>query len=388
MSIVPLDEAVEELVALHRDGVTRTELWGRQFDLGLAFPSLSSSCGGRDLDGRARSEVEQRLRDAGLPHPRGVNFVGVNMAAPFIARHGSDEHRRRHLRPIFTGEHIWCQLFSEPSAGSDLANVSTTATRDGEQWVITGQKVWNSFAHDASFALLLARHDPTVPKHRGLTFFVLDMATPGIEVRPLRMMTGDAEFTEVFLDDVVIPDADRVGDPGDGWAMALDVLMNERVAVGSIGEGRKGARPFDRIRERSSPVVDPVSRDGLAALVATDNVQRLTKQRAAAGASRGTPGPEGAVLRILTTELGSASHEFGVDQRGPHGMLLETLYPSSDDLAPPADWDLTREFLFSRGMQIGGGTLEIARNILGERVLGLPAEPRVDKHLPWREQHR
>ena len=388
MSIVPSDEAVEELVDLHRDGVTRTELWGRQFDLGLAFPSLSPSCGGRDLDGRARSEVEQRLRDAGVPHPRRVNFVGVNMAAPFIARHGSDEQRRRHLRPIFTGEHIWCQLFSEPSAGSDLANVSTTATRDGEQWVIAGQKVWNSFAHDASFALLLTRHDPTVPKHRGMTFFVLDMATPGIEVRPLRMMTGDAEFTEVFLDDVVIPDADRIGDPGDGWAMALDVLMNERVAVGSIGEGRKGARPFDRIRERSSPVVDPVSRDALAALVAADNVQRLTKQRAAAAASRGTPGPEGAVLRILTTELGSDSHEFGVDQRGPHGMLLETPYPGGDDPTPPADWDLTREFLFSRGMRIGGGTLEIARNILGERVLGLPPEPRVDKHLPWKEQHR
>ncbi len=388
MTTDSVEDAIAELASLHRDGVSRVELWGRQFDLGLAFPSLSRSCGGRDLGGRARSEIDRLLRDAGLPHPRGANFVGVNMAAPFIARNGSDEQRREHLRPIFTTEHIWCQLFSEPSAGSDLANVSTTALRDGDQWIINGQKVWNSFAHDAAYALLLTRHDPTLPKHRGMTFFLLDMQTPGIDVRPLRMMTGDAEFTEVFLDDVAIDDADRVGAPGEGWAMALDVLMNERVAVGSVGEGRAGARPFDRIRAQATPADDPVSRDRLAALVATDEAQRLTKRRAAAAATKGTPGPEGAVLRILTTELGSDSHEFGVDSRGPHGALLETPYPTADDLAPPEHWDLTREFLFSRGMQICGGTLEIARNILGERVLGLPAEPRVDKDQSWKDQHR
>lgn len=388
MSFESLDQDIGELVGLHHEGVELSKLWGRQFDLGLAFPSLDSTCGGRGLDGQSASDADRRLREAGLPHPRSVNMVGVSMAAPFIARNGTDEQRDRHLRSIFTGEQIWCQLFSEPGAGSDLANVATNATRDGDEWRISGQKVWNSFALEASYALLLTRFDPMLPKHRGMAFFLLDMTTPGIDARPLRMMTGDAEFAEVFLDDVVVPDRNRVGDPGAGWAMALDVLMSERVAVGSIGEGSAGTRPFDRIKEQATPTWDPVTRDRLAGLVTQDQVQRLTNRRAAASAEKGTPGPEGAVLRILTAEHHMNLHEFGIDSRGPGGMLVDQPYPTGDDIAPPDHWDLPREFLFSPGLLIGGGTLEINRNIVGERVLGLPPEPRVDKQQPWRDQHQ
>lgn len=387
MTMVDLDTAIEELIALHGEGVDRKELWARQFDLGLAWPTFDDGLGGRGLDSRTSVDVSRRLQEAGLPHPRSLNFVGVGMAGPLLAEHGTVQQRRDHLRPIFTTEHVWCQLFSEPSAGSDLANVSTSATQDGQSWIINGQKVWNSFAYNAQYALLLTRSDPEVPKHQGMTFFVLDMHAPGVEVRPLRMMTGDAEFTEVFLDDVVVPDTDRVGDPGFGWAMALAVLMNERVAVGNVGEGRRGSRPIERIRAQLPATLDATRRDRLTRLISSDEIQRLTKRRAAASARKGTPGPEGAVLRILSTQLNADVHELGVDFAGPEGTLLPRPYPS-DDLQPPSHWELNREFLFSRGLMIGGGTFEIARNILGERVLGLPPEPRVDKHQPWKDQSR
>ena len=388
MTTVDLDDAVEELIAIHAAGTDRTELWKRQFDLGLAWLTLEEGLGGRGLDTPSRADVERRLQHAELPHPRSVNFVGVGMAAPLIAEHGTDRQRRDHLRPIFTADHLWCQLFSEPSAGSDLANVSTSAARDGDSWIINGQKVWTSFARNAQYALLLTRSDPDVPKHQGMTFFLLDMTTPGVEVRPLRMMTGDAEFSEIFLDDVVVSDAARIGEPGMGWTMALAVLMNERVAVGNLGGGRRSKRPIERIRAEAPPILDGVARDRLSRLTVRDQVQRLTKRRAATLARKGTPGPEGTVLRILNTQLNVDVHEFGIDLAGPTGTLLPHPYPHGDDLDPPDHWELSREFLFARGLMIGGGTFEIARNILGERVLGLPPEPRVDKQLPWKDQRR
>jgi len=231
---------VRALLEEHDPAGDAREFLGARFDAGLAWVHFPSGSGGLDLPRGFQSLVEDELTAAGAPVGGGPhNGIGMGMAAPTIAAFGTEEQRRKFLRPLFTGEHFYCQLFSEPGAGSDLAGVSTRAVRDGDDWIVNGQKVWTSSAQKAQRAILVARTDPTVPKHQGLTYFVCDMTAPEVEVRPLRQLTGEAEFNEVFLTDVRIPDEDRIGAVGEGWKVANATLMSERV---NIGASRAGAR--------------------------------------------------------------------------------------------------------------------------------------------------
>jgi alkylation response protein AidB-like acyl-CoA dehydrogenase len=327
--------------------------------------------------------VDERLHREQAPLAAEFNILGVGMGAPVLLAHGNDEQQRRWLRPMFSGEEIWCQMFSEPGAGSDLAALACRAVRDGDEWVLNGQKVWTTLAHVARWGMIVVRSDPEVVKHRGLTFFVIDMESPGVEVRPLRQITGEAEFNEVYLTDVRVPDADRVGEVGDGWRVSLTTLMNERVAIGGNVLPR-GAGPIgDAVRIwRDGGQADAALRDHLMQLWVEAEVTRLTNLRAALMRDRGTPGPEGSTAKLVYAELNKRIYEFATRLMGPEAMT----YGSYDMVRPDPgsdEGDVRKAFLRSRANSIEGGTTEIMKNILGERVLGLPGEPRVDKDLPW-----
>jgi alkylation response protein AidB-like acyl-CoA dehydrogenase len=361
---------------------------GAQFDAGLGWVHFPAGQGGLGLSRRLQQVVDRLLIDAGAPSPYARNPIGHGMGAPTIVTHGSADQRARYLRPLFTGEEIWCQLFSEPGAGSDVASLSTTAVLDGDEWTLNGQKVWTTLAHLARWGMIIARTDADAPKHKGMTYFVVDMHAPGVEVRPLRQMTGEAEFNEVFFNDVRVPDSERLGDVGEGWRVALTTLMNERVAIGGAipqrGSGLIGEalRAWDRT-DRSSKV----QRDRLARLWIEAEVLRLTNIRASQLRSQGTPGPEGSVGKMFAAELNKRIVEFAVDVLGAEGML----YTSYDLTRPDTvlHWDCPQKaFLRMRANSIEGGTTEVMKNILGERVLGLPGDIRVDKDLPWRDVPR
>jgi alkylation response protein AidB-like acyl-CoA dehydrogenase len=352
----------------------------------VAFPE---GLGGLGLGPKLQRAVEDLLREAGAPSLGLRNPIGEGMAAPTIVAHGSDDQKQRYLRPIFTGEEVWCQLFSEPGAGSDVASLSTRAVRDGDEWVVNGQKVWTTLAHVARRALLVARTDPEQPKHKGLTYFVLDMDQPGVEVRPLRQITGDAEFNEVYMTDARIPDSERLGEVGEGWRVSLTTLMNERVSIGAGVAPRGGGPIGEAIRVwRESGRDDPVLRDRLARLWIAAEVTRLTNVRAAQARSLGTPGPEGSIAKIAFAELNQRIYEFCVDALGPGGMLYGSYEMKRPDEAALYGGDVRKMFLRARANSIEGGTSEILRNVVGERVLGLPGEPRVDKELPWSQVPR
>ena len=282
-------------------------------------------------------------------------------------------------------------MFSEPGAGSDVASLATRAERDGDEWVINGQKVWTTQAHVAKWGLLLTRTDTEAPKHRGLTYFIVDMHAPGVEVRPLRQLTGDAEFNEVYFTGVRIPDSDRLGEVGDGWRVALTTLMNERVTVGAMGKERRGQGDIRFAVElwQERGLDDPVQRDHLARLWIEGEVLRITNLRAQARrAQAGDPGPEGAILKLMVGTFQQRLFTFILHLLGPEGMLIsdyEMRRPATqgETFGSDGNVDHQKAFLAVRGTTIGGGTTEIGRNILGERVLGLPAEPRVDKDVPW-----
>jgi alkylation response protein AidB-like acyl-CoA dehydrogenase len=296
---------------------------------------------------------------------------------------------------MFTGEEIWCQLFSEPGAGSDLAGLATRAVRDGDEWIVNGQKVWNTLAHEADFGMLVTRTDPDVPKHRGMTYFAVDMHASGVEVRPLIQITGEAEFNEVYLTDVRIPDAHRIGDVGDGWRVALATLANERVSIGGGAGGGGPARGSGAIAEavriwNECERHDPVTRDRLMRLWVDAEVLRLVNKRAAAMRRVGTPGAEGSIAKLMLAEGNQRITELCIDLLGPDGVVGYE-YPKTRTetvglIFPPGS--ARKMFLRSRANSIEGGTSEIMRNILGEQVLGLPGEPRLDKTLPWSEVPR
>ncbi len=328
------------------------------------------------------------LQGAGGPEPFRQNPMGYGMAAPTILGHGSRELAERHLRPLYTAEELWCQLFSEPDAGSDLAGLATRAEKSGDEWVVTGQKVWTSLAHRARFALLLARTDPDAPKHRGMTYFVLDMQDPGVEVRPLRQMTGDAEFNEVYMTQARIPDSHRLGDVGQGWSVAMTTLMNERSAIGG-GSAMEDTGPIAQAVQlwRSRPELrTPVLRDRLAALHERAEAIRLTGVRLRKGLGSGGPGAEGSIGKLVNAELNQEIYEFCIDLLGPEGALYGS-YDMSDEAAA-ASLPLQRQFLRSRANTIEGGTSEVLRNVVAERMLGLPGDARNDKNVPWREVPR
>lgn len=381
--------AVEKLLIEHDPHSTpEQEFWKAQFDAGLAWVDFPQGLGGLATDPRLQQHVDDALAAAGASRANlARNLIGIGMGAPTIVSFAPVEVASRFLRPMFAAEEIWCQLFSEPGSGSDVAGLATRALRDGDEWIVNGQKVWTTLAHAARWGLLVARSDPDVPKHKGLTYFILDMESDGVEVRPLRQITGEAEFNEVYLSDVRIPDSMRLGDVGDGWRVALTTLMNERVAIGSsIGPRESGAigEALDLWRERGGGT--EVQRDQLVRLWIEAEANRLTAVRAGQSRARGTPGPEGSTGKVHWAELNKRIYEWCIDFLGPEALL----YPSYDVEAPTEAGSRGPKhgFLRSRANSIEGGTTEILKNILGERVLGLPGEPRVDKDLPWSEVPR
>ncbi|HEY5171046.1 MAG TPA: acyl-CoA dehydrogenase family protein, partial [Acidimicrobiia bacterium] len=307
-----------------------------------------------------------------------------------IVTHGSDEQKRRYLRPLFTSEEIWCQMFSEPGAGSDVAGLSARAVRDGEEWIVNGQKVWTTLAHVARYGIVLVRTDPEQVKHKGMTMFVIDMHAPGVEVRPLVQATGDAEFNEVYMTDLRIHDHERLGDVGEGWGVSLTTLMNERVSIGGQVNPRGSGVIAVAVNEwkRNRQARDAVARDTLLRLWIEAEVNRLTNMRASQSRRKGTPGPEGSVGKLAMAGLNQRIMSFVMDLMGPEALL----YPSGYTMERPRiAMDLSnpqKAFLRVQANSIEGGTTNIMKNILGERVLGLPGEPRPDKGLPWSQVPR
>jgi len=394
--ITSVEQKVDKfLLDFPPDKVEASQFWGEQFDRGLAWIHFPEGCGGLGLAPTFQQVVLNRLRRAGAPSAGLRNVIGHGMVAPTIATHGSDDQRRRYLRPMFTCEEIWCQLFSEPGAGSDVASLATSAVADGGEWIVSGQKVWTTVAHLASFGLLLARTNPDLPKHQGMTCFLVDMHAPGVDVRPLYQITGEAEFNEVFFTEVRISDDARLGGIGDGWRVALTTLMNERVAIGG-GVARRGEGAIAEAVElwrrewsdRSAPHAAAM-RDRLMKSWVSTEVARLTNLRAAQARRMGTPGPEGSVAKLAFAEQNKVTYELCIDLMGARGMLYGSNFPRIRPREVAlSTTDLPKAFLRSRANSIEGGTSEVMRNILGERVLGLPGEPRVDKASPWREVPR
>jgi alkylation response protein AidB-like acyl-CoA dehydrogenase len=392
-SATDVEARTERLLAEHL-GAPNEEFWGAQFDLGLAWIHFPEGKGGLGLDPGFQDLVDERLIAARAPQNLLRNMMGVGMAGPTLIAFGTEAQQRRLLRPTFTCEEIWCQMFSEPGAGSDVASLSTSAVRDGDEWVVNGQKVWTSMAHVARWGLLLVRTDPDVPKHRGLSYFYVDMHQDGVEVRPLRQMTGEAEFNEIFFTDARIPDSQRIGGVGDGWNVAIATLMNERVMLGRVGKlsGEEGGvvrHAFRVWNDMPASARDPVLRDRLVALYVESELVRLTMMRAEQQRSTGTPGPEGSLGRLLVSEHQQHCFEFIVTLLGPEGMLISDYEMRRPEiigeiaLGPDDKVDLQKGFLSTIGGTIGGGTTEISRNILGERILGLPKEPDPARELPW-----
>jgi alkylation response protein AidB-like acyl-CoA dehydrogenase len=387
-----VDERIEALFDAYPPADTpEGEFWGAQFDHGLAWVQFPEGLGGLGVAPRWQAEVNRRIEAAGgSTRNRYLNVLGIGMGAGTLMAHGTEEHQRRFLRPMFTTEEIWCQLFSEPGAGSDLAALSTTAVKEGDTWVVNGQKVWNTLAHLAKWGLLVTRTDPDVPKHAGLTYFVVDMEADGVDVRPLHQITGEAEFNEVYFDDVHIPDSLRLGDVGAGWTVAMTTLMNERVAIGGqVAPRGSGAITHALEAWERSGADDPVARDRLAALWIEAEAMRLTAIRAGESARSGTPGPEGSTAKLHWADLNKEITSFAVDLLGPEGATYPAGYGFvRPELTATRTDDPHKAFLRARANSIEGGTSEIMKNILGERVLGLPGEPRVDKNVSWRDVPR
>jgi alkylation response protein AidB-like acyl-CoA dehydrogenase len=388
----PVSAALDALLAaLPRDPIAQR---GLQYDLGLAWVNHPVGRGGLGADRAAQLVVNRRLRDAGAASTSARTGGGVGLAGPTIAVHGSDELCARLLRRAFTGEDGWCQLFSEPGAGSDMAGLACRAERDGEEWLVNGQKVWTTNAHLSNRAMLIARSDPDVPKHRGITYFALDLTAPGVEIRPLRQLTGQAEFSEIYLTDVRVPDGDRIGDVGDGWRVAMTTLSNERNTIG--GGGRAADRGSGAIAEALRIWADhagdrrPTMRDRLMSLWIEAEVLRLTNARASAMRKSGTPGPEGSTAKLAFASLNQRIYELCVDLLGADALIGADYELRRDDhlgyVGPPGSARMF--FLRSRANSIEGGTAEIQRNIVGERVLGLPPEPRNDKDVAWKDVPR
>jgi alkylation response protein AidB-like acyl-CoA dehydrogenase len=362
-----------------------------RYDAGLAWVHYPLGRGGLDLPREWQPEVEELFAAAGAPdnNPR-TNGIGLGMAAPTILAFGTSEQLDRFLRPLWTGEEIWCQLFSEPGAGSDLAAVATRAVRDGDEWVVNGQKVWTSGAHNARFAILVARTDPDLPKHQGLTYFLCDMTDPGVEVRPLRQITGEAEFNEVFLTDVRIPDGHRLGAEGEGWRVATATLNNERVAIGGAAAPRGGGMVgvvTDTWRSHPERRTSALH-ERLVQLWVEAEVARLTGQRLRQKLAVGQPGPEGSAMKLTFARLAQQLSGLELEILGEEGLRYESepgwtmVRPERVDFTGR---DAVYRYLRAKGNSIEGGTSEILRNIVAERVLGLPAEPRADKDIPFKE---
>ncbi|GAA2747966.1 acyl-CoA dehydrogenase family protein [Kitasatospora cinereorecta] len=385
-------ERVARLLAEHDPARTdRLAFLRARFDAGLAWVHFPVGLGGLAAPRAHQVLVDEELAAAGAPDndPRRIG-IGLGMAAPTVLRYGTEEQQHRFLRPLWTGEEVWCQLFSEPGAGSDLAALATRAVRDGDGWVVNGQKVWTSSAHTARWAILVARTDPDVPKHAGITYFVCDMTDPGVEVRPLRQITGEAEFNEVFLTDVRIPDTHRLGPVGDGWRVAQTTLNNERVAIGGQAMPREGGMIGVVARTwRDHPELrTPDLHQRLLGSWVDAEVARLTGERLRQQLASGQPGPEGAAMKLSFARLAQELSGLEVELLGEDGLEYDDWTMRRPEIVDFTGRDAGYRYLRAKGNSIEGGTSEILRNIIAERVLGLPAEPRGDKDLPWKELPR
>jgi alkylation response protein AidB-like acyl-CoA dehydrogenase len=383
------ERAREFLAANDPSTMDRMDFLRARFDAGLAWVHFPEGLGGLGLAREMQSVVEAEL--AGTPDndPRRIG-IGLGMAAPTILAFGTDELKKRLMRPLWTGEEVWCQLFSEPGAGSDLAAAGTRAVRDGDGWRVTGQKVWSSSAHSAKWAILLARTDPDLPKHAGLSYFVLDMTQPGVEVRPLRQITGEAEFNEVFMTDAWIPDTDRLGEVGEGWKVAQTTLMNERVAIGGRPIPREGGMiGAVATTWRTHPEVrTPELHDRLLDLWVQSEAFRLAGIRLRQQLAVGSPGPEGSAMKLAFARLAQALSGLEVEMLGEEGLRYDDWTLRRPDLVDFTGRDAGYRYLRAKGNSIEGGTSEVLRNIIAERVLGLPAEARVDTKVAWKDLPR
>ncbi|MGH3556861.1 MAG: acyl-CoA dehydrogenase family protein [Mycobacterium sp.] len=385
-----LHARVQALIDEHDPGGSDPrEFLAARFDAGLAWVHFPRGSGGLDLPRGFQAQVEAQLTAAGTPPAGGGrNGIGIGMAAPTIAAFGTEEQQRKFLRPLFTGEHIYCQLFSEPGAGSDLAGVATRAVRDGDDWIVNGQKVWTSSAQNAQMAILVARTDPTVPKHQGLTYFLCDMTVDGVDVRPLRQITGEAEFNEVFLTDVRVPDANRLGPEGGGWKVATATLNNERLAIGSLSGTARGGGMMGKVVEawRSEPQVrNPAMHDELMRLWVESEVARLTAQRLRQRLTAGQPGPEGAGMKLTFARLAQAISGFDIELHPESGLRYDDWTMRRPEVVDFTGREPGYRYLRARGNSIEGGTSEILRNTIAERILGLPPEHRVDKEIAYKD---
>ncbi|MFE7569356.1 acyl-CoA dehydrogenase family protein [Streptomyces sp. NPDC057539] len=373
----------------------RTDFLKARFDAGLAWVHYPAGLGGLDAPRSLQAVVDAELAAADAPDndPRRIG-IGLGMAAPTILRYGTQEQKERFLRPLWVGEEVWCQLFSEPGAGSDLAALGTRAVREGDSvsgdWIVNGQKVWTSSAHVARWAILLARTDPDLPKHRGISYFLCDMTDPGVEVRPLRQITGEAEFNEVFLTDVRIPDAYRLGEIGEGWQVARTTLMNERVSIGGARLPREGgmigtvARTW---RERPELRTHEL-RQRLLTLWVEAEVARLTAERLRQQLVAGQPGPEGSAMKLAFARLNQEISGLEIELLGEEGLLYSDWTMRRPELVDFTGRDAGYRYLRAKGNSIEGGTSEVLLNIVAERVLGLPTEPRDDKDIAWKDLAR
>ena len=383
---------LQELIDFRKENNDIKEFWGKQFDLGLAWVQFPEGAGGLGLNPKYQLMVIETLRNEGISQQNRVaNILGIGMGAPTIIEYGTEEQISKYLRPMFTTEEIWCQLFSEPGSGSDLASLSTKAVDDGDGYIVNGQKVWTTLGHLAKWGLIVTRTDPNVPKHRGLTFFIVDMESEGVDVRPLRQITGEAEFNEVYFTDVKIPKENILGSLGEGWRVSLTILMNERVAIGGNVRERGSGAPGHLVQLwKEKNLQDPVTRDKLIKLWIEQEAVRLTNMRAVENREKGTPGPEGSTSKLYEAEINKASYEFGMDMLGNDGLLFPRGYALTQ---PELNFenetfgftDTQSLFLRSRANSIEGGTSEIKRNIIAERVLALPSEPKLDKDKAWKD---
>jgi alkylation response protein AidB-like acyl-CoA dehydrogenase len=400
MSVAPsaetlLERANELLRRCPPDDTDALVFLGAQYDAGLAWVHYPVGYGGSEASLDLQPVVDDWLAAAGAPpNGRVTNPIGTGQCAATVLAFGSQAQKDRYLRALFTGEAPWCQLFSEPGSGSDLASLATRAERDGETWVVNGQKVWTTGAQSSRYALLLARTDPDVDKHAGLTAFAIDMHAPGVEVRPLRQINGGAEFNEVFLTDVRVPDSERLGAAGHGWAVSQQTLVQERYNMPRIPNRGEGAialavAEWQSRTDKSSPAARAL-KDRLMRHWIELEVLRLLQARAAMLRAVGGGGPEGSLGKLAVSLVGRRLAEFMPVLQGAEAMLID----GYDDAGiRRGRWDqrpyaIQHVFVGSPGMAIAGGTDQIQRNIVGDRVLGLPREPSVDKGVPWSQTLR
>lgn len=359
--------------------VARSKAWqAKKHDAGYVGLTWPKEVGGQGLS--PMHQIIFNQEESRTYVPTGLYSIGLGMCIPTVFTHGSREVIARYVPKALRGEEVWCQLFSEPVAGSDLASIRTRAVKDGDEWVVNGQKVWTSFAHRSDFGIVVTRTDFEAPKHKGLTMFIVDMKAPGVEVRPIRQMSGSSDFNEVFLTDVRIPDSHRLGAVGDGWKVSLTTLMHERLAVGGKPRHAPGYRTLIEVAKAietdTGPAIERADvRQRIADTYIADEGVKLTQMRALSALSKGAiPGPEQSIAKVVVAKTMQDMAAFALDLAEGAGLKVE----------PGSDLEkLQGSYMWSAGLRIAGGTDEILRNIIAERVLGLPGDLRGDKDTPF-----